>query len=119
MYSLVVAKGGLRLSRNTSGKGPFWSLGRGTLTGEKISMDMLATDLLQKALHQPVDDKTGIAGEYDVKLAWTPDEIFPNDLGDQPSFFTAVREQWGLQLEHHKGGVKALIVDAAEKPLPN
>ena len=119
MYSLTVAKGGLRLARNTSDQGPQWSLGRGTLTGEKISMEMLASDLLQHTLRQPVDDKTGVAGEYDLKLEWAPDETIATDLVDQPSFFTAIREQWGLQLEHHKGPVKVLIVDAAEKPQPN
>jgi uncharacterized protein (TIGR03435 family) len=56
-YVLNVAKGGIRLAPNTSGR-QTWSLGTGTLSGEKISMEMAATDLFQNALHLPVVNQT-------------------------------------------------------------
>jgi uncharacterized protein (TIGR03435 family) len=117
-YVLGVAKGGIRLTPNTSGSQK-WSLGVGTLSGEKISMEMLATDLLQKALHQPVVNQTGVSGNFDLKLTWAPDETTPADIGSQPTFFTAVREQLGLQLTSEKGPVEVLIVDKAERPSEN
>ena len=124
-YVLSVAKGGIRLNPNTSGS-QTWSLGVGTLRGEKIPMEMLATDLLQKVLHQPVVNQTGVSGNFDLKLAWTPDETTPADIGSQPnfsefgpSFFTAIREQLGLQLTPGKGPVEVLIVDSVERPSEN
>jgi bla regulator protein blaR1 len=82
-----------------------------------------------------VVDKTGLAGNYDVNLTWTPDQMPqrpPGAPGDQPirlngadidpngpSIFTAVQEQLGLKLDSQRGPVEMLVIDRAEKPVEN
>jgi uncharacterized protein (TIGR03435 family) len=90
-------------------------------------MEMPARDLLQKVLHQPVVDQTGVSGNFALKLSWTPDETTPTDIDSQPSFselgpsfFTAIREQLGLQLTPgRRGPVEVLNVDSVERPRPS
>ena len=78
-----------------------------------------------------VIDKTGLAGNYDFTLTWTPDQmpgagqrppgapepppINPNG----PSLFTAVQEQLGLKLDSQRGPVAMLVIDRAERPTEN
>jgi uncharacterized protein (TIGR03435 family) len=78
-----------------------------------------------------VVDKTGLTGNYDFTLTWTPDQmpgagqrppgapepppIDPNG----PSLFTAVQEQLGLKLESQRGPVAVLVIDRVERPTEN
>jgi len=62
---------------------------------------------------RPVVDETGIAGVYDIKLRWSPDDR--EEKG--PSLFTAMQEQLGLRLEARKVPAKLVIIDKAEKPI--
>ena len=80
-------------------------------------------------------DRTGLAGNYDINLTWTPDQMPqrpPGAPGDQPirlngidvdpngpSIFTAVQEQLGLKLDSQRGPVEMLVIDRAEKPVEN
>jgi uncharacterized protein (TIGR03435 family) len=81
-----------------------------------------------------VVDKTGLTATYDVELTYAPDPgISPTgrDLppqqgpppsvanSDAPSIFAAVQEQLGLKLEATKGPVDVLVIDSAEKPMPD
>jgi uncharacterized protein (TIGR03435 family) len=75
-------------------------------------------------------DRTGLTGNYDINLTWTPDQM-PRPAGDGPppqingvavdpngpSLFTAVQEQLGLKLDSQRGPVETLVVDRAEKPV--
>jgi uncharacterized protein (TIGR03435 family) len=76
-------------------------------------------------------DRTGLSGDFDFTLRWTPDQIpqgfdrkasamglAPIDA-DGPSLFTAIREQLGLKLDSQKGPVDILVVDRAERPTEN
>jgi uncharacterized protein (TIGR03435 family) len=67
-----------------------------------------------------VVDKTGIVGDYDVKLSdfWVP---FPDakSRGSVPTLFEAVQDQLGLKLKAAKDPVDVLIIDHAEKPSLN
>ena len=56
---------------------------------------MFAAQLAGRVLGRPVLDRTGITGEFDITLEWSPDES--PDLG--PSMFTAIQEKLGLKLE--------------------
>ena len=124
LYSLTVDKSGPKLTASTTEGGSQWSLGRGLLTGKRVSMSMFASDMLTKAMANVVVDRTAIPGKFDVELKWFPDEVHPESdaersAGSGPSIFTAIREQLGLRLEGHKGPVDVLVIDAAERPAAN
>jgi bla regulator protein blaR1 len=139
---LVVAKGGTRLKEAKPGdtyangiKGPdgqpaghagMMRFGRGQLTGQGISIAALVPPLTQQ-LGRTVVDKTGLTGQYDVELRWTPDDA-PGPIGSQgeagvestgPSILTALQEQLGLKLESRKSSVEVLVIDHVEPPSTN
>lgn len=83
--------------------------------------------MLQMVLDRTVIDKTGLTGNFDLTMEWSPDETQalqgppdapkppPSDSAG-PSIFTAIQEQLGLKLESEKGPVDVLIIDRAERP---
>lgn len=103
----------------------------GWLTIVRQPFDSL-TKTLREVLGRAVIDKTGLTGNFDIHLEWTPD---PNEVArllavlppgvpnpppsDGPSIFVAVQEQLGLKLESQKGPVEVLVIDRAEKPSEN
>ena len=119
VYSLVTAKSGPKLKTHTGGGGENMDENGGkdreSMTATKLSMAGLA-DFLARQLNLPVIDNTGIDGEFDLKLDWSPDQI---SASSGPSIFTAVQEQLGLRLESTKGPVEILVVDSIEKPSEN
>jgi uncharacterized protein (TIGR03435 family) len=72
-----------------------------------------------------VIDRTGLDGEFDFDLAYTPER--PPILNGAPlpptsdgaSLFTAVREQLGLALEATRAPLDVIVIDAAERPSEN
>jgi uncharacterized protein (TIGR03435 family) len=155
MYALVVAKGGLKMKPTkaddsaagaddprpgdgpTPGNGQQPRMGRrmmmmnpGHLESTGTSLDMLS-HVLSRQLSRTVVDKTGLPGEYDFTLDYTPDNMpmpphgGPDDGAaksqtqpDQggPSIFTAVEEQLGLKLEATKGMVDVIVIDHIDLP---
>jgi len=85
--------------------------------------------LLSQNVQRIVVDRTGLAGNYDIDLTWTPEQI-PQGRGDAPpgapalppidpngpSLFTALQEQLGLKLESTRGPVDVLVIDKVERP---
>jgi uncharacterized protein (TIGR03435 family) len=65
---------------------------------------------------RPVIDKTGLRETYYLDLRWAGD-VSPNS--SLPSLPTALRERFGLELKSGTGPVEILVIDRAEKPLPN
>jgi len=65
-----------------------------------------------------VADKTGLAGNYDIDLKWTPDDQ-QSELDAGPTLFTALEEQLGLKLVPAEGTVETLVVDHVERPSEN
>lgn len=90
-------------------------------------------DNLSTLLSRTVVDQTGIAGEFQIELTYTPDApavpspdaVRPRpadgaaaaDLG--PDIFTAIQEQLGLKLNPGKGPVEVLVIDRVERPSEN
>jgi len=137
-YALVVAKGGPKFHESEvvpegSDKptGARMTMERGRFSVQSAPVAALANQLGQ-VLGQSVIDKTGLTGNYDFKLEWTPDEGSERRMirapgGDSPtpadaagpSIFTALQDQLGLKLESTKGPVEILVIDRAEKPSEN
>jgi len=118
IYQLVVAKSGPRLMpwpAEQKSRGISWGPDRIRIQG--AGMDKLAF-CLSDALSRKVVDNTGLTGNYDINLKWTPDDLQGRpDAG--PTLFTALEEQLGLKLDAAKGPVNTLVVDHVEKPSEN
>ena len=133
VYALVVAKNGPHVHEAKELDGnSHTSASTGQFTARGVTMADMARTLTQELsgeLGRVVIDKTGIAGQYDVVLKWTPDSgtastssgadstALPVDSG--PSIFTAIQEQLGLRLESTKGPVQVLVIDHVEMPSEN
>lgn len=109
-YALVVAKGGPKLSAGKESLATAYILSDG-LRGASVSMQSLAA-MLARPLGRPTVDKTGITGNYDIKLSYAPDGSTESTL---PSIFTALQEQLGLRLEPQKVQLDMLVIDHAER----
>ncbi len=150
VYALVIAKNGPKLQKAKHGDtyadglkgidglpaGPHNMVlrGRGEFKAQAQPISALAR-ALSHALGRPVLDKTGLTGEYDIALQWTPESQTPMFKGTEdsqqstgsrpsadssgPSIFTAIQEQLGLKLESQKGSAEILVIDHAEKPSEN
>lgn len=151
VYKLVIAKNGSKLRQAKVGdtypngiKGPdgrgsagMVRAGMGEVTGQGISLAALVR-ILSEQLGRTIVDKTGIDGNYDIELKWTPaagsnqgplfkgpeagqpgGETNPVPETSGPSIFTAIQEQLGLKLESSKGPVETVVIDHAETPSGN
>jgi bla regulator protein blaR1 len=150
VYALVIAKGGPKLTPTTTppmappgdrppGDDPakksfnrgIRMQGNGDLTGMAAPTGLLADVLSRQSElgNRLVEDKTGLTGEYDWTLKWTPAAIDSSSSADgaaqpagdpsTPSLFTAVQEQLGLKLEPQKDTVDILVIDHIEQPSAN
>ena len=92
------------------------------LTAVGVPISNLATNLAFQ-VERNVIDKTGLTGNYDIDLKWTPHELEGKTDGltdnNAPDLFTALQEQLGLRLESSKGPVQTLIIDRADMPSAN
>ena len=111
-YEMVVAKGGPKLQATKSEKS-WGSVGPNGISGAKQNATTIA-QFLSYALHQPVVDKTGLTGSYDIKLSYAPLND-PNATSNNPDIFTAVQEQLGLKLEPAKVPVDFLVIDHVDR----
>ena len=129
VYSLVVAKGGLKMKRSADQsepeKGGPKELGSGRIAGEGIPMYVL-TNLLSNALGRAVIDNTGLTGKYDVNLRYVADSVPPPSDGDLAAvdaldiaIFSALEQQLGLKLESTRLPQEILVVDRVERPSAN
>jgi uncharacterized protein (TIGR03435 family) len=135
VYSLVIAKNGPKLqeSKPQDGNGGkagttgLQVLGRGgPIKGQGTPIADLVW-LLSRITGRTVVDKTGLMGEYDFTLQWTPDEAqsptfspsgqLPDPNG--PSIFAAIQEQLGLKLEAGKAPLPVIVIDHVERPSDN
>ena len=105
--------------------------GRNSFEARGITVDTFINSFLLQLLDRPIIDKTDLKGAYDMKLRWTQDLSTSPATPDSNagnaqvataadvSFFTAVKEQLGLQLTSAKAPVEVLIISAAHKPTSN
>jgi uncharacterized protein (TIGR03435 family) len=120
IYELVLVKGGSKLKPLPADQKPGWGkFDRGEVMLRNKSIADFANSLsFSNLAGRTVVDKTGLTGNYDIDLKWTPDDRQGTpDAG--PTLFTALEEQLGLKLEPAKGPVDTLVVDHVEKPSEN
>jgi len=121
IYTLVVGKGGAKLQEAMADEKSSSTYGPQSITGESRSIANLA-QLLSVSVGHPVVDKTGLAGNYDFKLKWAPEDGQAASAGASESdsapasVFTAVQEQLGLKLVSGKGPVEIVVIDHVERP---
>lgn len=138
VYALVVAKGGPKMkddggkTSDPNMKAGMMRMGPANLTGSQMPISALVTTLSQQ-VGRTIIDQTGLKGNYDFDLKWTPDmpqgggffggpvappgaQAPPPPDPNGPTLFTAIQEQLGLKLEPQRGPVEVLVIDSAERP---
>lgn len=136
VYNLIVAKGRPKMTASAQqDSGPqHMRMNHGQVNAERIPLQILI-GALSDILGRPVVDRTGLTGNYDFSLKWTPDPEQLARLGPGgppgpepasvpldavgPTIFTALEEQLGLKLESAKGPLPVTVIDHAEKPSEN
>jgi uncharacterized protein (TIGR03435 family) len=96
---------------------------------------------LERLVHRPVIDKSGLPGMFNIDITYAPDTAFDTgpfssgvvggpiggpDAGGPPpaqrtgpSLFSALPDQLGLRLESGRAPVDVLVVDDVRQPTEN
>src|SRR5260370_24176131 len=100
-YALVVGKKGLKIHPAEANGPQRMNWGKGQVLAERVSMPRFA-DAVARMLGSPVEDKTGISGEFSFKFEWAPESA---NSTAQPgtalaeasgrSLFSAIQEELG------------------------
>ncbi len=145
-YNLVVSKGGSKLKpakpgdsygdgvKNGStpaGANTIRWIQSGELIGQAVTLSQLTLALSgtrSVGLGRPIVDKTGLGGQYDLTLHFSPYRLegYPaeSEGGSTSenaglSIFTALEDQLGLKLESSKAPIECLVIDHLELPTEN
>jgi uncharacterized protein (TIGR03435 family) len=124
-FGMTVAKAGLKLKSvdfdpmqlgQKAGESSQNILVPGYIRARNADLGTVAA-LLSAHVNEPVVDRTGIAGVFNMDLRFSHDADSESSL---PDFFTAVEEQLGLKLHAEKVTVKTLVIDHVDgQPTPN
>jgi len=118
VYALVVAKGGSKLKRSQASDGWWnWSGPQITLQAESMSIFAMCLSKLPD-VDRMVVDQTGLAGDYNLTVKWTPADEQARPDADA-HIFTALEEQLGLKLVSAKGPVDVIVGDHIDRPSEN
>jgi len=109
-YALVIAKRGPKL-QSSKGTSQYGQILPNQLYCPSCSLERLAR-ILEQVTGRPVVDKTGIKGDFDIKLDYAPDTASESSL---PSIFTALQEQVGLKLVPQESPSEILVIDHVER----
>jgi uncharacterized protein (TIGR03435 family) len=131
VYTLNVAKGGVKISKNQGKNDTTGVIFRspGSVLFNDVSLNDLCKTLQTAAVDRPVVNQTGLSGRYDFSLVWTPDRALiaapnPNALAGSgadapPDLYSAIQQQLGLKLDAARVRVEVLVIDKVEKPSEN
>jgi uncharacterized protein (TIGR03435 family) len=80
------------------------------IAGRNVSLEIILDSFIHPGvgMEHPVVDQTGLKGDFDFSLEWTPD-----------AFADAVKEQLGMRLDATRASMPVLVVDNIQKPLEN
>jgi len=114
VYLLVVGKRGAKLAEASNVAKVQKSVQRGYFSGT-TSMAAFAAWIYDNS-DLPVVDKTGLQGNYDVELKWTPEFAdLPGERFKDGGLFSAIEEQLGLKLNLSKSLMTVLAIDNVRK----
>ena len=88
---------------------------RAAMKVSKMSMNDVAAALRRQA-GRPVEDHTGLKGNFDFQIEWAPEET-PDST--DASLFTVLKEQLGLKLQPARGTSEILNIDQVTHPSEN
>jgi uncharacterized protein (TIGR03435 family) len=71
-------------------------------------------DRIRAAVGRPLVDRTGLSGNFDFELMWTPGLTTTPDAG--LDIFQALHDQLGLKLESGQGPTTVWMIDQVERP---
>jgi uncharacterized protein (TIGR03435 family) len=109
---------GAALKPATPGSNPSMSSNGGSTRTMKVtnmSMNDIAGGLMRTA-GRPVEDHTGIPGNFDFEIKWSPEETADSTEAALPA---VLKEQLGLRLVPAKGKTEMIAVDSVSKPTPD
>jgi uncharacterized protein (TIGR03435 family) len=129
VYTLVVAKSGLKISKNESKSATSGVIfrGPGSVLLNNETMDEFCKMLQSAAVDRPVVNQTGLADKYEFSIVWTPDQLLttattntnalaPGEKADAPpDIYTAIQQQLGLKLEGTRMRIDVLVIDKLDK----
>jgi uncharacterized protein (TIGR03435 family) len=119
IYVLEAAKDGVKLKEDPAEGRPSMTVNSNgatvTVSARRVSMTDFAASV-QRQLGRRIEDRTGLAGKYDVDLKWSTERAGMDAAG--PSVFTALQEV-GLRLVSGKGPVEMVVVDGVERASEN
>lgn len=140
VFTLTVAKGGAKITRNEAKKetksetkndtsGVIFRA-PGSVLLNNLSMDDFCKMLQSSAVDRPVVNQTGLPGKYTFSLVWTPEQLVaaapnPSPLAPAgqadapPDIYAATQQQLGLKLDGTKLRVEVLVIDKVDKPSEN
>ena len=143
VFALVIAKDGPKFhasASDSSQDGKATHRGEGTwmrvspksaeLDAHHAGLQALATMIASQseAEGRMIIDKTGLTGNYDYSMKWTPEwmsaraqqaDASPDSDSAGPSLLTALRDQLGLKLVPEKAPIQVLVIDHVEPPTAN
>jgi bla regulator protein BlaR1 len=152
VYNLVISKNGSKLHEANPGdtypngfkdadghaRAGNLHFEKGQLIGQGVPVSLLVRHLSREISQELggsiLADRTGLTGNYDFTLKWTPEENQPSIFrsapsgqqgtestssaeSTEPSLFKALQEQLGLKLELQNGPGEILVIDHVEKPV--
>jgi uncharacterized protein (TIGR03435 family) len=121
VFELLIAKNRPKLQKpELETNGPP-EIGSRHIYAKTISVEAFCASLAL-VLRRAVINKTGLDGLFQIHLEWSsnltdPEGTSPADGG--PSIFTAIEEQLGLRLESGKTASRVIVVDSADKLMPD
>ncbi len=104
---LVAAKDGPRLTKSTEASRPGFQTNGGKVTFTKMTLPEFARTLARMS-GRPVTDGTGIAGEYDISVNVSMEDLAAGSIA------SAIQDL-GLRLETRTAPAKFIIIDKADK----
>jgi len=75
---------------------------------------------IQGSVREPIIDRTGLNGRFDIDLDWASDStVRASGMDDEPPLPVALQDQLGLRLDSRTETMETLIIDSVELPTPD